>query len=193
MVAGIKGSIEELLPNEVYIDTNGGLCYLINISKNTFMKLKEVPENQIVSLKTEYIVNEKSAKLFGFITSSELTLFKMLIKLPKVGPVTALNICGELSLKDLHEMVTSKNLDKFKGIKGVGPKVALQIIQNLENKGLILPILDDEVENYKNTTYVKEALKGLGFDEKQFKEFLKDIKDEDSIEDSIRAIILKIK
>ncbi len=193
MVAGIKGVIEELLPNEVYIETNGGLSYLIHISKNTFMKLKEVPENQVVKLRTEYIVSETSVRLYGFITNSELTMFKMLIKLPKIGPTTALNVCGELTLKDLHEMVTTKNLDKFKGIKGVGPKVALQIIQNLENKGLILPIKDEELKDYKNINFVKEALKGLGFQEKQFKDFLMDIKEEDAIEDSIRTILQKIK
>ena len=120
-------------------------------------------------------------------------MFKMLIKLPKVGPTTALNICGEITLKDLYEMVTTKNLDKFKGIKGVGPKVATQIIQNLENKGLIKPIQEEEIEAYKNVNYVKEALKSLGFLEKQFKEHLKDIKEEDSLEDSIRSIIQKIK
>ena len=103
MVSGIKGTIEELLPNEVYIETNSGLSYLIHISKNTFMKLKEVPENQVIKLRTEYIVSETSVKLFGFIVSSELTMFKMLIKLPKVGPTTALNICGEITLKDLYE------------------------------------------------------------------------------------------
>lgn len=193
MVSGIKGTIEELLPNEVYIETNSGLSYLIHISKNTFMKLKEVPENQVIKLRTEYIVSETSVKLFGFIVSSELTMFKMLIKLPKIGPTTALNICGEITLKDLYEMVTTKNLDKFKGIKGVGPKVATQIIQNLENKGLIKPIEEKEIETYKNVNYVKEALKSLGFLEKQFKEYLKDIKEEDSLEDSIRSIIQKIK
>ena len=49
---------------------------------------------------------------------------------------------------------------------------------------------------YKNNEAqlpLKIALMILGFLEKQFKEHLKDIKEEDSLEDSIRSIIQKIK
>lgn len=190
MVAGVYGKIQNILPNEVYINTNSGIIYFVNISNKTF---NEIKNEQEVLLNTEYVVTETSAKLYGFATNDELSLFKMLIKIPKVGHTTALNICGELTIQDLYEIVTNKDLNKFKQIKGLGSKSASNIVMHLEAKKIILPIKEDEVINYSKKKTVIEGLKNLGFVEKQFKDLLVLLDESLSIEENIKKIILKIK
>lgn len=190
MVAGVYGKIQNILPNEVYINTNAGIIYLILISNKTFNEIKNEKE---VLLNTEYVVNETSAKLYGFASIEELSLFKMLIKIPKVGHTTALNICSELTIQDLYEIITNKDLTKFKKIKGLGAKSAFNIVMHLENKKIILPIENEEIINYSKKNIVIEGLKNLGFIEKQYKELLNILEEQLSVEDNIKKIILKIK
>lgn len=193
MVAGINGYIDNLLPNEVYINTNSGIVYLVNISLKTFNEIKKIKEDEMLSLKTEQIVSENSVKLYGFYTNEELTLFKLLTKVPKVGNTTALNICGEISIKDLYDIVTTKDIQKMKKVKGLGEKTCLNIISYLQNNKLILPITNEEVTCYKEIDTIKSGLNNLGFVEKQYKEFLKEIDCNLSIEENIKLIIKKIK
>lgn len=193
MVAGIRGYIDNILPNEVYVNTNSGIIYLVNISLNTFNEIKNLKSDEILNLKTEYVVSENSVKLYGFFTNEELTLFKLLTKVPKVGHSTALSICGEISIKDLYEIITTKDISKMKKIKGLGEKTCLNIVSYLQNSKLIIPIQQIEIESYKELDTIKSALQNLGFVEKQYKHLLKEINVKDNVEDNIKYIIKKIK
>lgn len=193
MVAGVNGYVENILPNEVYINTNSGVVYLVNISLKTFNEIKNIEKDKLLSLKTEYVVSENSVRLYGFYTNEELALFKLLTKVPKVGYSTALNICGEISIKDLYDIVSSKDISKMKKIKGLGEKTCLNIVSYLQNNKIILPIKDEEISCYQEIETIKSGLNSLGFSEKQYKNLLKEIDCNLSIEDNIKNIIKKIK
>lgn len=189
MIAGIRGKIEYILPNEVYIDTNSGITYLVNISIKTFDEIKNFDEDEIIKLRTEYIVSENSARLYGFYTNEEHSLFKILTRVPRVGSTTAMSVCGNLSMKDLYEMITTKDLSKAKGIKGLGEKTILNIITYLENNKILIPIEDSEAKVYSKKNVIITCLIELGFKENQFKDILNQIDENISIEDNVTKLI----
>lgn len=190
MIAGIYGKIVNILPSEVYISTNSGIIYLVNISLKTFKEIRELKE---VSLVTEYVANETSQKLYGFSSNDELALFKTLIKVPKVGHTTALSITGEFSYKDLYEIVTNKDAKELSKVKGLGLKSATNIISHLENNDIITPIKEDELKDDNFINSIKKALETLGFSLKDYKDLLSNINKDLTLEENVKNIIKGIK
>jgi len=190
MIAGIYGKISNILPGEVYINTNSGVIYLVNISLNTF---KDIKDKREVELITEYVFSETSQKLYGFSCSEEHTLFKILIKIPKVAHTTSLNICSGFSLKDLYSIVSNNDAKALSQIKGLGLKSATNIIHYLTTNNVIESITDQDIIDNSLLKGIKASMTALGFKESQYKESLKDIDQELTLEKNIKILIKKVK
>ena len=72
MITQLKGRLVEKSPTELVIDCNG-VGYLVNISLNTFSKLKD---SENINLFTHLQVKEDSHTLFGFFEKTERNLFR---------------------------------------------------------------------------------------------------------------------
>lgn len=177
MIEYINGYIAEITPTSVVIE-NSGIGYHINISLNTFSKLKKGQECQLL---IHEIIREDSRSLYGFFDKQERELFRMLITVNGVGANTGRLIISSVNPGELVNAISSNDVDVLKSVKGIGAKTAQRIIIDLKDK-----ISDTNTENIQflgeqNNTLHKDALSALqmlGFSkpaiEKVLKKILKD-------------------
>lgn len=178
----ITGIITENTPTYLTVETASGLGYLVNISLNTFTALQN--ESGKIKLLLHLVVREDAWTLYGFHTSRERELFRMLIGVSGVGPGTALLILSSLSPAQLESTIASGDHKRLKAVKGIGAKTAERIIVDLKDKikpGDDTLSLQPVTSAAVNEVYEEAlaALVALGFPRPQSQKVLKRIFDAD--------------
>jgi Holliday junction DNA helicase RuvA len=130
MYAHIRGTIDELNPTDVVIDCQG-VGYLLNISLQTYSKIKDLKE---VKLYTHFIVREDAQLLYGFFDQQERQAFVYLISVNGIGSNTARMILSSMTSDEVYQAILSGNVPAFKAVKGIGAKTAQRIIIDLKDK-----------------------------------------------------------
>jgi len=151
-----KGIITQLTPTFVVVET-GNIGYLMNISLNTFTKLKD---GDSVKLYVHQVIKEDAHDFFAFIDDQERQIFRSLISVSGVGANTARMILSSLSPAEIIIAITSGDVKTLKAIKGIGEKSAQRMIIDLKDKfGKIGEIPD--IFGSKDNTSKQEALSAL--------------------------------
>ena len=165
MISHIQGKLVEKKPTNVVIDC-GGVGYNLNISLHTF---SQIPDQENLKLFTHLQVKEDSHTLFGFTSTSERDIFRLLISVSGVGASTARTMLSSLTPKQVREGIAMGDVALIQSIKGIGAKTAQRVILDLKDK--ILKVYDiDENSALKSNTNKDEALSALevlGFSKKQ--------------------------
>ena len=89
MIGRLSGEIISKKPPQILIDVNG-VGYELQAPMTTFYQLPDL--GQDIVLYTHFVVREDAQLLYGFISKSERSLFRNLIKINGVGPKLALTI-----------------------------------------------------------------------------------------------------
>jgi Holliday junction DNA helicase RuvA len=165
MISHIQGKLVEKKPTNVIIDC-GGVGYNLNISLHTF---SQIPDQENLKLFTHLQVKEDSHTLFGFSTTSEREIFRLLISVSGIGASTARSMLSSLTPKQVREGIALGDVALIQSIKGIGAKTAQRVILDLKDK--ILKVYDiDENSTPQSNTNKDEALSALevlGFLKKQ--------------------------
>lgn len=130
MLEYIKGNIAELNPASVIIDNNG-IGYEIGISLSTYSQLEGRTE---AKLSLHEVIREDAHLLFGFATTRERELFRLLIGVSGVGANTARVILSSIAPAELETAIATADEPQLKAVKGVGAKTAQRIIVDLRDK-----------------------------------------------------------
>lgn len=133
MIAYLKGILLRKTPESVIID-NGGIGYEIITPLSTFYALPK--ENERVSLHIHTHVREDAFILFGFHTSLEKKIFRMLISVSGIGPKLAVNILSGIGPDELLEALARGDAFRLQSIPGVGKKTAERMALELKEKAL---------------------------------------------------------
>jgi holliday junction DNA helicase RuvA len=132
MITFLHGKLVEVLPTQVTVDVNG-VGYAVLIPLSSFDKLP-APGSE-VKLLTHLAVREDSHVLYGFMTSAERELFRMLINtVSGIGPRIALNILSGMNPTAFRGAVASGDIKALSQISGVGKKTAERIVVELKDK-----------------------------------------------------------
>jgi Holliday junction DNA helicase RuvA len=132
MITFLHGKLIEVLPTRVTVDING-VGYEVLIPLSSFDKLP-APGN-VVKLLTHLAVREDAHVLYGFMTSAERELFRMLINtVSGIGPRIALNILSGMNPTAFRGAVASGDVKALSQISGVGKKTAERIVVELKDK-----------------------------------------------------------
>jgi Holliday junction DNA helicase RuvA len=132
MITFLQGKLVESLPTQVVVDVNG-VGYEALIPLSSFDKLPA--PGQPVKLLTQLIVREDAHILYGFATTGERELFRMLINhVSGIGPKTALNILSGMNAVAFRGAVASSDVKSLSQISGVGKKTAERIVVELRDK-----------------------------------------------------------
>ncbi len=177
MIEYIKGIATEITPTYAVIEANS-IGYLINISISTF---EEVQRSQgELKILLHEVIREDAHLLYGFLTSFEREMFRLLIGVSGVGPNTAMLILSSIPVADLQVIITSGDHTRLKNVKGIGVKTAQRIIVDLKDK--IKPLdatlsLQPDASRSNNEVYEEAlaALTALGFVRQQSQKVLKKI------------------
>lgn len=138
MIAYVKGIIEDITEDNAVIDVNG-LGYNVKISADTASRLPGIGE--AVKLYTYTCVREDAFQLFGFLTRSDLEIFKKLITVNGIGPKGGLAILSVMDADDLRFAIMSGDAKAISKAPGIGAKTAQRVILDLKDKISI----DDEM------------------------------------------------
>jgi Holliday junction DNA helicase RuvA len=132
MITFLQGKLVEALPTQVTVDING-VGYEALIPLSSFDKLPQ--PGQPVKLLTQLVVREDAHTLYGFMTSEERDLFRLLIQtVSGIGPKTALNVLSGISVTAFRGAVANGDLKALSQISGVGKKTAERIVVELKDK-----------------------------------------------------------
>jgi len=132
MITFLQGKLVEALPTQVVVDVNG-IGYEVLIPLSSFDKLPQ--PGQPVKLLTQLVIREDAHVLYGFMTSSERDLFRLLVNsVSGIGPKTALNILSGMNATTFRGAVATGDVKALSQISGVGKKTAERIVVELRDK-----------------------------------------------------------
>jgi Holliday junction DNA helicase RuvA len=132
MISFLHGKLVEALPTQVTLEVNG-VGYEVLIPLSSYDKLP--PPGQNLKLLTHLAVREDSHTLYGFMTTSERELFRLLINtVTGIGPKLALNVLSGISVRAFRGAVANGDVKSLSQISGVGRKTAERIVLELKDK-----------------------------------------------------------
>ena len=137
MIAQLRGSIVRIDDNMAIIDV-GGVGYAVTVSGKTQAGLS-VGGGEMTLL-TDMVVREDSMTLFGFVDASERDAFRLLVTVQGVGAKAAMAILSVLTPDDLAGAIMAGDKAMVARADGVGPKLALRVVNELAEKIGALPI-----------------------------------------------------
>jgi Holliday junction DNA helicase RuvA len=132
MITFLHGQLVDALPTQVTVEVQG-VGYEVLIPLSSFDKLP-APGGE-VRLLTHLSIREDAHVLYGFMTSAERDLFRLLINtVSGVGPKIALNILSGMNPIAFRGAVANGDVKALSQISGVGKKTAERIVVELKDK-----------------------------------------------------------
>ena len=126
----ISGKLAMLTAATAVVDC-GGVGYLLEISLNTYSAIQEKEE---AKLWVHEVVREDAHLLYGFYSTQEREMFRLLLGVSGVGAATARMMLSSLSVSELSNAIASKDAKLVQRVKGVGAKTAQRIVLELQDK-----------------------------------------------------------
>lgn len=189
MIGYLRGKVQNFSSKKLVIDI-GGVGYDV-IPSGEITKKQIKPGNE-VEIYVHTYVREDQISLFGFATSEELNLFKLLITVSGIGPKTALAVLSVGSTDQVKNAVAMADVNFFNKVSGIGKKSAQRIIVDLKSKIGSIEELDLSGEEEKANQEVIEVLRGMGLMQKEAREAVKTIDCGLPLEDRIRLALKQI-
>lgn len=152
----IKGILVEINPTAAIVECNG-IGYFINISLNTYSRLKDCT-NCIVFI--HQVVREDAHVLFGFADKKEREIFQLLISVSGIGPNTARIMLSSLNPDEISNAIIGGNVAQLQSIKGIGAKTAQRVIIELKDK-VFKSAASGEIFSPQGNTIRTESLSAL--------------------------------
>jgi len=193
MITQITGRLVEKLPTHVVIDCQG-VGYQVNISLHTFSQLSD---DEKIKLFTHLQIKEDSHTLFGFFTTLERSVFRLLLSVSGIGASTARTMLSSLEPQQIQRAIITEDLATIKSVKGIGLKTAQRVLIELKDKMLNL-FEGEEIQPFPNNTIKEEALSALevlGYSRKQSEKVIDNAiqsAPDSSVEDLIKAALNKL-
>jgi Holliday junction DNA helicase RuvA len=132
MITFLHGKLVEALPTQVIVDVHG-VGYDVLIPLSSYDKLPS-PGGDI-KLLTHLAIREDAHVLYGFMTSAEREMFRLLINtVSGIGPKIALNVLSGMNVTALRGAVANADVKALSQISGVGKKTAERIVVELKDK-----------------------------------------------------------
>ncbi len=164
MIEYLRGTVADLTPTAVVVETAAGIGYELNITLPTYTTLDNAGGigGQTKMLVHE-IVREDQWLLYGFVDRLERELFRQLIAVSGVGANTARLILSAIPAESLSSVIASGDEAKLKNVKGIGVKTAQRIIVDLKDKINAVPGAQtaESVKQQVNASSYDDALSAL--------------------------------
>lgn len=127
MIGRLRGEILDRTQSLVVVDVNG-VGYVVHVSRNASFRMGEQ-----VDIFVHTHVREDAIHLFGFRDAMERQIFDLLISVPNIGPVKAMQILAT-PVQDLVALVAKRDAKALSKLPGVGKKTAERILVDLADK-----------------------------------------------------------
>lgn len=187
MIGRLVGQLVEKNPPDLLVDV-GGVGYELAVPMSTFYNLPDV--GGTVTLLTHFIVREDAQLLYGFLTASERSAFRQLIKISGIGPRTALAILSGMSVSDIAQAVSTGDSALLTRIPGIGKKTAERLVLELKGKlGADLTGAAGTGASQSSNSDIISALIALGYSEREALLTVKKLPEGLAVSDGIREAL----
>jgi holliday junction DNA helicase RuvA len=166
---------------------NQGVGYFINISLNTFEKIKNLDQGKLF---VHFVVREDAQLLYGFADVAERSLFQALLSVSGVGANTARLVLSSLTTSEAYNAITSGDAGRLQSVKGIGGKTAQRIVVDLKDKLAKEGVVPENL-TFSHNTIPQEALSGLlilGFNKSVATKAIEKVMKQTSV-DSVEVLI----
>ncbi len=132
MIDYISGKLVTLTPTMAVID-NQGIGYAAEISLQTYDALNGKSE---ATLYMQSQINPRDGITvdYGFATPAERDLFRQITSVSGMGAASARMVLSSLSPDELRNAILGEDVNRLKGVKGIGLKTAQRMILELKDK-----------------------------------------------------------
>ncbi len=137
MIGKLRGTVDAVGADHAIVDVNG-VGYEVACSSRTLAALPAPGEAVTLSIETH--VREDAIKLYGFLSEAERGWFRLLQSVQGVGAKVALSILSTLDAGQIANAIALQDRAMMARAPGVGPKVALRIVNELKDKAPPLAI-----------------------------------------------------
>jgi Holliday junction DNA helicase RuvA len=132
MITFLDGKLTSALPTQAIVNV-GGVGYEVFIPLSSYDKLPAA--GQPVQILTHLHVREDAQILYGFMTSAERDLFRLLVNnVSGIGPKLALAVLSGMSVSHFKSAVVNADIASLSKISGLGKKTAERIVLELKDK-----------------------------------------------------------
>ena len=189
MIHSLRGKVKSKSATNVVVDVRGVAFYVV-LSVPTADRLPKVGEE--VEIRTYLKVREDAMELYGFGDEDELTLFKMLIGISKIGPKLAMGILSGASPDEFKRRIVAGDMAALTALPGIGSKTAKRIIVELKDKFVVtgdddVMTLDGEVPDQFADALA--TLTALGFHRSDGFRVLSDMQRKDQLSGDVEEIV----
>ena len=132
MIEYISGKLATLSPTMAVID-NQGIGYCVEISLQTYDALNGKSE-AVVYIQRQVNPRDGSEVDYGFATRDERELFRQITSVSGMGAASARMVLSSLSAEELRTAILSEDVNRLKGVKGIGLKTAQRMVLELKDK-----------------------------------------------------------
>ncbi|OHA26200.1 MAG: Holliday junction DNA helicase RuvA [Candidatus Taylorbacteria bacterium RIFCSPHIGHO2_02_FULL_46_13] len=167
MIGKITGIVSYKGAGYVIVDT-AGVGYKVFIKQATMEELGKLGTKP-AELWTYLAVKENAMELYGFVHRETLEFFELLLTVTGIGPKTALAILNIAPVPTLRSAIASGDASHLTKTTGIGTKRAERLVMELKDK---FEITEREGGAHQDTSDVIEALKALGYSQKEARDAL---------------------
>ena len=132
MIDYISGKLATLTPTMAVID-NQGIGYAGEISLQTYDALNG-KSSATVYIQRQVNPRDGSEVDYGFATQEERELFRQITSVSGMGAASARMVLSSLSAEELRNAILSEDVNRLKGVKGIGLKTAQRMVLELKDK-----------------------------------------------------------
>ena len=160
MLSRIVGKFVEIEENTALVDING-LGYEVEVPSSTF---DDVSTGSSCTLFVHEVMQQDAHTLYGFSNRAMRDFFRILIKIPSVGPRSALAILSTYSLDQLNRIARDRDIGFLTRVKGIGKRGAERIVVDLANRLDELPYsVSGSMDSSSDLNEAETALVNLGY------------------------------
>lgn len=131
MIDRLTGILSECDLTEAVVEIHG-VGFSVTVPVSTYDRLPRPGGS--VTLFTHLYVREDLLQLYGFATTEERRLFRMLIGVSGVGPRIALNVLSSMTVSGFCRSVSSADLKGLTRVNGLGRKSAERLVMELRDR-----------------------------------------------------------
>jgi Holliday junction DNA helicase RuvA len=165
MIGYLRGKVIKNDVKSILLDVNG-------VGYKVFTHIGDLEQKKSAELElyTYLAVRENALDLYGFVTREELDFFELLLTVSGIGPKSAMAILSVASITTLKTAISTEDSSHLTKVSGIGKKNAEKIVLELKDK-IGTYVFDGKFESHD--TDAIEALKALGYSERESREALK--------------------
>jgi Holliday junction DNA helicase RuvA len=174
VIGSLRGRVLERIDESAVLLEVAGVGYVVHVTPRTLAELEPTTE---AFLHVHHHLRDDAETLFGFLGREERRTFDVLIETNGIGPTLAMAVLATYSPRALVDIVLRGDLAGLTAVSGVGKKTAERLLLELKDR-LNLPTIDEPRpagERGGGMSDVRDALAGLGYDENEIRNVLREI------------------